>query len=337
MSRAEVEQGRVIRSFMWVAVIGPAIVTLLGISIALSWRGELPDPIATHWGVGGQVDGFGSLTTLLVFLPLLSFGLPAILAASVFPSLRRGDRGPHLRLLGAVALAISVLITVLLVGSLAIQRGLDDAVDAPGIGGVLLWSYGFAVLAAAIGWFAQPAQDLRREPTAPGAQVALAPGEKVVWMHTVHTRRWFTVFMIAIAVMLGAVGVAAIPESGWAGWLIIGCGLLIAVLVATMTVVSVRVSDEGLTVRGVLGWPVTRVPLDDVVSAEVAMVRGLADFGGWGWRWRPSAQGIILRDGEAIWVKRASGKDLAVSVDDAATGAGLLTALVARARVDGKG
>jgi hypothetical protein len=281
------------------------------------------------------VDGFGSFTVMLVLLPLVSLGLPALLAAMVLPALRRGDRGPQMRLLGAVALALSALMNVLLVGSLAIQRGLADAADAPSIGGVLLWAYAAAIVAGFIGWFAQPAQDVRREPTEPGAEVALAPGEKAVWLRTVSTARWFTLLMIGFAVASGAAGVAILPEAGWAGWLLVGVGLLLGFLVATMTVVSVSVSDEGLTVRGVLGWPTSRVPLDDVVSAEVANVRGLGDFGGWGWRWRPGAQGVILRDGEGIWVKRASGRDFAVTVDDAATGAGLLTALAERAGSEG--
>jgi hypothetical protein len=223
------------------------------------------------------------------------------------------------------------MMAVLLVGSLGIQRGVTDAADAPSIGPVLIWAYGLGIAAGLVGWFAQPKQETRRDPTAPGAAVAVAPGETVVWVRHVSMRTWFTVFMFVIAVALGAVGVAILPESPWAGWLVLACAVFIGGAAALMTSVTVTVADDGLTVRGTFGWPRTHVPLEDVESAEVANISGMADFGGWGWRLRPGAKGIVLRDGEGIWVKRRSTRDFAVTVDDAATGAGLLTALAARA------
>jgi len=61
------------------------------------------------------------------------------------------------------------------------------------------------------------------------------------------------------------------------------------------------------------------------------MVDPMGQFGGWGLRWGPAGFGVVLRTGEGIEVRRRSGKTLTVTVDDAATGAALLNALVARA------
>lgn len=324
------EQQRIVRTFVWVGLVAPAVITAVALATAWSWRYELPDPIATHWGPGGAVDGYGSLAAILVWTPLLTLGLPALIAATALPALRRGNRGPTSRLLAAVALGISVLMASLLLGSLWIQRGLADASAAPGIGPVLLWGYGLAVLAGIIGWFVQPKQETRRDPTTPGKPIAIAPGEKVVWVRTQSMARWFTVVMVLIAVACGAFGVALLPESAWVGWLLIAVGVFIGGAAATLTSVSVTVNEEGLTVRGAFGWPRQHVPLDDVESAEVASINGMADFGGWGWRLRPGATGIVMRDGEGIWVKRRSTRDFAVTVDDAATGAGLLVALASR-------
>jgi hypothetical protein len=326
------EQRRIVRAFLWVGLVAPAIFTVVAMAIAWSWRDELPDPVATHWGPGGAADGFGSLETVLIFLPLLALGLPALLIATAFPALRRGNRGPNFRLLASVAAGLSVMLSVLLVGSLAIQRGLADAADAPSIGPVLLWAYGLAVVAGVVGWFVQPKQETRRDPMTPGAEIVVAPGERVVWVRSVAMRGWFTVLMFVLAVALGAFGVAILPESQWVGWLLIAVAVFIGGAAATMTSVSVTVNEHGLTVRGGFGWPSTHVPLEDIESAEVATINGMADFGGWGWRLRPGAKGIVLRDGDGIWVKRRSTRDFAVTVDDAATGAGLLTALAARAR-----
>lgn len=330
MNDSTVTQARITRAFLWVGLGLPAAVTLAAVTAMVMWRDDLPDPVATHWGAGGAVDGFGSLTTMFVLVPVLTLGLPALLTLTALPSLRRGHRGPHIRILGAAAASLSVLMAVLMVGSLAIQRGLDDAADAPGIGPVLLWSYGLGLLAGVVGWFAQPAQETRRSPRSAGIDPNLQPGETVVWVRTQSMNRWFIALMAVIAVGLGAVGVAIMPDTAWAGWLVFGVGALIGFLALTMAVVSVSASDDGLTVRGIFGWPSAHVPLDDIASAEVAEVSGMADFGGWGWRLRPGAKGIVMRDGEALWIKRRSTRDLAVTVDDAATAAGLLTALVAR-------
>lgn len=330
VSEMDREQRRIVRAFVCVGLVVPVVVTVAAVAIAWSWRDELPDPIATHWGPGGAVDGFGSLTMLLVLTPLVTLGLPVLLVATALPSLRRGQRGPAIRLLAAAAVGLSVMMAVLLVGSLAIQRGLTDAAAAPGIGPVILWSYCAGVLAGVAGWFSQPAQQTRRDPTTPGAAVAVGAGEKVVWVRTQSMRTWFTALMVVLAVALGAGAVSILPESQWVGWLLLACAVFIGGAAAVMTSVTVTVADDGLTVRGTFGWPRAHVPLEDVASAEVATISGMADFGGWGWRLRPGAHGIVLRDGEGIWVKRRSTRDFAVTVDDAATGAGLLTALAAR-------
>jgi hypothetical protein len=76
---------------------------------------------------------------------------------------------------------------------------------------------------------------------------------------------------------------------------------------------------------GPLGWPRYRIPADDVAEATAADV-GALQFGGWGYRVLPGAHGLILRSGEALLVRRRSnGRLFAVTVDDAATAAGLLS------------
>src|SRR5690606_4264535 len=117
---------------------------------------------------------------------------------------------------------------------------------------------------------------------------------------------------------IGGMAVAMMPEEPVAGWISLGAGAFIALAAVSLTSITVTVSEAGLTVRGVAGWPRKHIALSDVASAEVAQVSGTADFGGWGWRLRPGAEGVIMRDGDAIWVKRRSGRDLAVTVDDAA-------------------
>lgn len=59
----------------------------------------------------------------------------------------------------------------------------------------------------------------------------------------------------------------------------------------------------------------------------------MGEFGGWGLRWAPGGGfGVVLRSGPGIRITRTNGKTFSVTVDDAETGAALLTALAARAQ-----
>lgn len=337
MTDTDRAQRRIVRTFTWVGLIIPAIIAVASLALALAWKGQLPQPIATHWGPDGVVDGFGSVALVLWSAPLLALGLPAMLAGTALPAVRRGRRGPVTRLLGASALGLSVLLSVLLVGSLAIQRGLADAADAPSIAPVIWLAYGLGLAAGLVAWFVQPKQDTVREELEPGTAISLAEGERAVWVRTQGMRGWFATLLVVVALAIATMGAIMLPSEPVAGWIGLAVGLVIGLAALAFTSITVTVNSAGLTVRGAIGWPRKLVALEDIASAEVAQVNGIADFGGWGWRLRPGAEGVIMRDGEAMWVKRHNGRDLAVTVDDAATGAGLLSALTARAAASGEG
>jgi hypothetical protein len=108
---------------------------------------------------------------------------------------------------------------------------------------------------------------------------------------------------------------------------------LVGILIASMFRWVIRVDSRGLTIRSALGWPRIRVPLDEVVRADVIQVRPLRDFGGWGLRvGRGGRVGVVLRSGEAMLVQRTGGRSVAVTVPGAAAGAGVLNALADHAR-----
>jgi hypothetical protein len=109
--------------------------------------------------------------------------------------------------------------------------------------------------------------------------------------------------------------------------------LLVFALVAAMSSAVVSVDDDGVTIRSPLGWPRIRIPLDEVVRADVTEVRPLRDFGGWGWRvgWHGRV-GVVLRRGESLLIERTGGRSVVVTVDDAPTAAGTINALADRVR-----
>ena len=114
--------------------------------------------------------------------------------------------------------------------------------------------------------------------------------------------------------------------------------VVVGVFAMTTIVFRVRVSERGLRVASLVGVPRFAVPLDDVESVEVVRVSPMADFGGWGIRLGVDGRlGVVLRSGDAIQVRRRSGRTLVVTVEDAQTGAGLLATLVERDAAARKG
>lgn len=328
------ETRRIVTRFVLVAVVLPAVIVTSGVVVMLAALPALPDPVATHWDAGGAPDGFGPPWVPIVLLAGTGLGIPLLLALLTLPALRRGDRGGAYRLLGATALGLSTLLTVLVAVSTVRQAGLADAAAGPSIWVPLAAAGGAAAVATVAGWFAQPRQ--RFEPTpAPAVPTQLSPGERAVWLQRATMSRSGVLVLLAAIALTGAVTVitAVATTEAVALWLTSVLMVLVSLLVAANLVFHVRVDDHGLTVTSALGWPRMRVPLDEVDQAAVVEVNPMAEFGGWGLRWGPAGRfGVVLRTGPGIEVRRRSGKTFTVTVDDAHTGAALLGALAARAQ-----
>ena len=331
---AEVGRDSVVRRFVFVALVAPGVLTAVTLGLLFAWRAELPQPIATHWGGSGGPDRFGSLATAYVVSLVLGLGLPALVSATTLPLLRRGARGPNVRILGSMAAGISALAAALNVWSIAMQRGLADAHDGPSVWPALAAGVGAGIAVGVGAWFFQPRQSTLVEGLQHGAPLDLGRGERAVWMRTVALARPYAALLYAV---VGGLGLGAI-----AWWnagdeapacIYLGSSAFVALVVAATTRFHVKVDDTGVSVVSALGVPRMGVALADVADAGVAHVNGLVEFGGWGVRQRPGALGIIMRNGESLQVTRRNGKRLVITVDDAATAAALLMALAARAGV----
>lgn len=324
---------RVIPRFVLVALVLPFVLTLASVIVQLALMPSMPDPVATHWGPGGQPNGFGPAWVSPVLTVALGLVLPALIAVTVLPGLRRGHRGAAYRFLGATALALAVLAAVLMTWTFAMQAGLESAEDAPSATVPLIVGFAASVLAGVAGWFLQPAQQTAGEPSLPVAPLSLAPGERAVWMQTTTSSRPAVVAITAAILLVAGITIwlafTAEPAVAWITGIV--TVLLIAAAASTLSF-AVRVDDSGLTVTSVLGLPRFHVPLDEVEAVRATSVIPMADFGGWGIRYLPGRFGVVLRSGEAIEVARRSGRLFVVTAPDAGTGAALLEALSQRAR-----
>ncbi|MET8265347.1 DUF1648 domain-containing protein [Micromonospora arida] len=308
-----------------VTTCGLAILALAA-AVALSWRGDLPDPVATHWGAQGSPDGSMSLGAFL----WAGFGSGALLVLGFGAVTTLWGQSAASRRIGAgTTIWLALFLALLQLGTLHVQLGLADAREAGGIGGALtLGTVASLVPAVLVGLLlpGDPPQPADAPVSPEASRVPLAPNERAVWIG--HTGAGPGIALGAVAIV---VLVALAVVSGVWGLLIVAA-LLVGVFVA-MFAFTVRVDETGLLVRSSAGWPRTHVPLDEVLRASVVQVHPLREFGGWGWRvGRGGRVGIVLRAGEGLLVERTGGRSIVVTVADAGTAAALLNTLADRHR-----
>lgn len=306
----------------------PAASTTVAVVLALSWRSDLPDPIVTHWGPTGP-DAVGPVSPHILAhaVIVLAFGL-FMWAIGFFG----GRDALTRRIVAAVAAFFGVLLSGVLIGNLAVQRGLTDASEVGGADLGLGLGFGAAVVVAILAAWVTPGD--RPQPTtepvpADAPRLELAAGEQVVWVRQAGQQA--ALVIVALAAALAAV--AGVITRTWGGPLVLGGAL--ALLLLVMVRWTVVIDSIGLTARSVLRRPTIHVPLDEVLLAEEVQVNPLREFGGWGLRRGLHGRtGIVLRSGSALQVRRTGDRVLVVTVDDAATGAALLNALAERSRTD---
>jgi MFS family permease len=323
-----------LRRFVLVAVWLPVVLTALGVAVQLVLLPQMPAAIAVHWNAAGEADGFAPAWSQPLATIVFGLGLPLLIALTSLPGLRRGERGPTYRLMGATAAALSALVTVALTWTFVMQRGLDSSTAAPTVWPALIAAFVAAAVAGAAAWFLQPRQESTDAATTRATPLAVSANERVLWMRTIGMNRG-----AAIAIVAAVLVIAACALGAWATgaepllvWVLMGVALLLLAFAATTLAFHVRVDDSGLHVDSVLGIPRFHVPLADIESAARVEVNPMGEFGGWGLRLSTGRRfGVVLRAGEAIEVLRRSGKRFVVTVDDADTGAALLEALVSRA------
>ncbi|WP_292701315.1 DUF1648 domain-containing protein [Microbacterium sp. 69-10] len=330
--------------FLRVGVIAPLVLLALSVVIVAAWLPELPDPVGIHWSGDGGPDGFAP-KGMLFFTPAVGAGVVGLLAvlawfAHRMPGANRGlpagapvpQWSPTARFLGAINLGMGLFMGLLTVSTADAQRGLADAADAPDITPWMFIGFGALIVGTIIGWFAQPHVAPIEPWVAATGTPPLTDTERMAWFGTATMARTGVVVLgVAMLVLLGVTAfvVARAPEDGWGtAWLLIGLCALMLVVICCMFAFRVRVDRRGLQVRSLLGWPSSRISLDDIERVQVVPVNPLADFGGWGWRIAMDGRrGVVLRTGEALQVTQRSGRVFVVTVDGAADAGSVLQAL----------
>ncbi|HWV50232.1 MAG TPA: DUF1648 domain-containing protein [Microbacterium sp.] len=335
-------------AFVLVGLIAPLVLLLLSAAVIVAWMPDLPDPIAIHWGADG-VDGFGPKWS---YIPLtLGIGAAVVLfdaALALFAHrLPQSGAAPTVgpwsatsRFLGAINLGIAALMSTLAIAGAAMQRGLSDAADTPDITGWMIIGFVLAAGFTVLGWFLQPKPPLSAvESGEPAGGMSLATSERAAWFGTVAMHRVGAIVITGLCAVYLSVTVFAVaraPHDGWtAASILLVMSVVLLVAIGCGIAFRVSVTAGGLRVRSFLGWPDTRIPVDDITRIDVVRIDPLTEFGGWGWRFGTDGRrGVVLRSGEALQVTRSNGRVFVVTIDRAHQAAALLQAYVDAAASD---
>ena len=314
-----------------VGIVVPAIVSLAGLVVALlvAPAGD----VIVHWSIDGTADGYAPAWTVVVGMSALALVAP-LTVGLLLVSTRREAPSRIQRFLAGIGVWLSAFLSVLGIWILVGQR---DGIDAaPPVWTGLLIAAGVGILFALLATWLTPPSVAVDPSGRPAEPIALAAGERVVWIGRVRLATAGIVAIVAaILFSLGAAIVATLVTDGQLAVLLLVPFVLTSVLLLTSSW-TVRVDSAGLDVRSVTEWPRFRVPAAQVASAGTTVVQPLGEFGGWGIRaGRGRRTGIVMRSGEALEVQRRDGRALVVTVDDAGTAAALLGAVAARAATAG--
>jgi hypothetical protein len=310
----------------WGLVVGllPVILLMAPRVLAWTWADRMPDPIAVHWSLGGAPNGSMSLAAneaLSTFLGVLLW----VIGAAMVRNARTWRVRRAVASFTAAVLALLSFVDVAVLQANLDQPSWQDAM-LPG------WAVLVCLAGAAVaGWAARalcgrpptvdvPVGGLPLTDIPPSA--GLPPGCVGAHWEGSSGNGW----LAGLGIALGGALLIAAQFASW--WLVLPAVLVLGAFLA-LSVLHVRCDGSGLTVRyGLLGWPVQRIGLDDIAVAT-AIDLDPAEWGGWGYRWAPGQSGTaaVTRRGPAIVVRRRDGRQFAVTVDDAVTGAGTLNDL----------
>lgn len=312
-----------------VGIAVPVALALAALVVAIALAPELPDPIATHWGPSGQVDGYGPLWASAV-MPLVVVLGYTVLVVVVVRSAHDGLTIMH-KLLLSVAPFLATMVAVIGSGLLFLQRGLASAADAPSVVPVVLVALAAAAVVGVLSWFALPRASRVEDAGDDVPPLDIPITARAAWVQSAGpTRVAGAIAVAAIALTVVGVGAALWAAAPVPVMLVFLLVMLVVVFLAAGCLFwRVTVDRRGFRAVSALGWPRFAYPLAQIESASVVDVNPVGDFGGWGLRWGGSGRvGIVLRSGQALAVKRTNGKSLVVTVALARTGAALLNSLV---------
>ncbi|WP_151640463.1 DUF1648 domain-containing protein [Corynebacterium sp. 11A] len=263
------------RPFVIAYLLLPLAIMLPGLVwILLALLPELPASIATHWGLSGPPNNFGSPLPLILILAGL-FGPLALLLGGL--AVRRRVCG-----LGAAAVLSSGFMLALLLDVLLPQRGLNETelatVRTAWLPGLITMLFSVFLAALLRGW-------VRRQTIAP-LRVESAPR---VWEETTRRIPWGTLLLLLLSLLLVLISPATMI-------------FVLGIIIATASLGSrtrIELHDAALILRSP---ELTMFPYSEIHHVETIDRVGFWDYGGYGINQNGSDLFVIPGPGNAVRV-----------------------------------
>ncbi len=303
----------------------PIAIVATGLVPYLAFHSDLPERVASHYGISGRPDGSMTPEQLLLVvgvMMVLGLGMCAVVALG-----RRRFQpmvAPGVSFIGAFIAGLAAgILAMTAIG----QRNLDrwqDATLSPWA--VILWLGASLAVGAAAARIAAtlPSDDPDDAGNIPPA-LDLAPGERIFWTATLSARWPLMLGLVNLVLALVVTGLA----EPWIGIFL----LIAAIAVTTFSRIRVTADHTGLTVRyGFLGWPRTSVPIHRIATARAIEVRP-SEWGGWGYRGNLTLMNraaVVLRAGPGLRLDLKDGKIFAITIDTPEAPAQLLNTEASR-------
>ncbi|PRX43902.1 hypothetical protein B0I33_11367 [Prauserella shujinwangii] len=317
-----------VRARILLATLGiPAVAAGLAGWLRLRWADRLPDPVAVHWGAGGEPDGAASVDTITVALFCAGGALALLGATLALVALRRG--AAVLRWLLGFYAWLAALPSAALVSTLWANLGAESWRAAADAGWSLVLLLGGSAVAALLGALVGPSVPARRGAGEGGDRpsIGLAPGQRATWTGG-STNRWLAASFLPAPAVLVAIDLAGAADVPLFLYLVVTVpGLAITAALSRLRAV---VDSTGVSVRmGWFGLPRRHLPLADIAHADADRL-GMLAMGGFGVRVNPVTgdTGYVLRGGPALVLSLRSGRRVFVTVDRPEQAAGLVNDLL---------
>lgn len=138
-----------------------------------------------------------------------------------------------------------------------------------------------------------------------------------MWTKTEKFTNPLQAILIGVMVLIVAL---AVTSKSWILYLVAILGLF-AVLSSWSW--ALKIDSKGFSYRSLIGIPRSTIPYSEIEEVQVVDINP-SSWGGWGWRINSSGTGLIVRSGQGIRIKRANGKILEASCEDAETAVALM-------------
>ena len=305
----------------------PLAVTIAAFVWGLWAKPQLPDPMATHFWLDMSADDFASPGSFIASVAGTAIAVAVIFGAMTMTGISSMRAGKIFAGIGAGSIAYPPL---LLVSVAHPQLGLYDArgFSLP-VPNFIAAFVACGIIGLFVAVFIRPT--VEPEDTVPAAApVAVTESTRAAWFGRGHAS-WVLMLILGIAAAVTAVPTVFAIRDGDTGLsFALGASTVLMALLAWMfAVVRVRIDATGVRWSLGPGIPRGHIRFDAIRSVSAVELKP-ADWGGWGYRLGGKGTAILVRGGEGLRIEKASGSALFISVDDAARGAALAQAYLAR-------